>query len=829
MDTYITKIVLQGFKSFNRKTVIPFSKGFTAIAGPNGAGKSNIVDAITFVLGKISAKSLRAERLQKLIYDGAGIKKGAQQAVVHLYFDNKKRVFPFEQDEIVITRKINKKGISVYKLNGRTTTRDKILQTLSIAKIRPDGYNIVYQGDATRILDMNAIERRKIIDEISGIEEYNRRKERALLDLQKVDEKLSQAEIIYRQKLENLKKVEKERNAALKYEELKQKIAIIKASIIQQKIKELQKKREKLLAKQKSFEEFLINIKEKLEEVENKLAEKEADVAKVLKQILKFSKQIEKERERIKLQSQIELNKSLIENYKNEIERIKSNIEKLRAIEEKSELIALKTPRPVREILKLNLKGVYGTIKDVIKVPEKFKTAIEVAAGNHLFDIIVEDEDVAMFCISYLKEEKIGKANFIPLNKITTRKFVKNELLKYDGVLGLASDLIKYDIKFLKAINFVFGNTLIVKDLETAKRIGIGKARMVTLDGDLIELSGYMSGGYSLAQHPKTMTKKIEEEIKIYLNQKQKLEKELENLERITKELEEKVSKIKVQKESYQSLEKVKLASELEIEKLKNKRKKLYEKKALTENKISELKIEIAKLEVELNSLFEEMKQYQNVKPISQDISTLVKMLRNYEQQLKQIGVVNLKAIQEYEEVKKDFEEYKQKYEKILEERKAVLKLIEEIEEKKKEVFMKTLNQVSSKFAEVFYKLTGGNAVLQLEDDDINKGLIIKANPKGGRPINIDALSGGEKTITALAFIFALQFYKAAPFYVLDEVDAALDKENSKKFAQFVKNLSKNSQFIVITHNDQTLKFAEKIYGVTLENGESKILTVKLP
>ena len=119
---------------------------------------------------------------------------------------------------------------------------------------------------------------------------------------------------------------------------------------------------------------------------------------------------------------------------------------------------------------------------------------------------------------------------------------------------------------------------------------------------------------------------------------------------------------------------------------------------------------------------------------------------------------------------------------------------------------------------------------MQLEDPlDIQSGLIIQANPGGKNLLNIDAMSGGEKTLTALAFLFAIQRYKPAPFYILDEVDAALDKVNTKKVADLIKKMSKKEQFLVITHNDYTIKQGDRVYGVSMENGESKILGLELP
>ena len=126
--------------------------------------------------------------------------------------------------------------------------------------------------------------------------------------------------------------------------------------------------------------------------------------------------------------------------------------------------------------------------------------------------------------------------------------------------------------------------------------------------------------------------------------------------------------------------------------------------------------------------------------------------------------------------------------------------------------------------------MLNGSATLELEDpNNLESGLLIKASPKGKTLLNIDAMSGGEKSLTALAFIFSIQSYKPAPFYILDEVDAALDKVNSKIVADMVKKLSKNAQFIIITHNDTTIKAADQVFGCSMVDGESKILGLELP
>jgi chromosome segregation protein len=245
---------------------------------------------------------------------------------------------------------------------------------------------------------------------------------------------------------------------------------------------------------------------------------------------------------------------------------------------------------------------------------------------------------------------------------------------------------------------------------------------------------------------------------------------------------------------------------------------------------VNKAKIQKAKIDAELESVKIEVMQYGEAKYLDKGIKALEDGMQAAIKELGSLGAVNFKSIEQYDKFKTEFDEYKNRYEKILEEKKAVLGMIEKIEEKRREIFYKCLKELSEKFNDIFKKMTGGNGSLELENPmNLESGLIIQANPAGKTLLNIDSLSGGEKTLTALAFIFAVQKYKPAPFYILDEVDAALDKENSKKVADLIKILSREAQFIVITHNDQTIKYGDRVYGVTMENGESKILGLELP
>ena len=140
------------------------------------------------------------------------------------------------------------------------------------------------------------------------------------------------------------------------------------------------------------------------------------------------------------------------------------------------------------------------------------------------------------------------------------------------------------------------------------------------------------------------------------------------------------------------------------------------------------------------------------------------------------------------------------------------------------------LSEMSAIFKEIYRELTSGEADLNLEmAEDINSGLMISAQPPGKKLLYIDSMSGGEKALTALAFLFTIQKYKPSPFYVLDEIDAPLDRPNTKRVIDMIKKQSKNVQFVIISHNNDMVKAAEIVYGISMEDGESKLIGIKLP
>ena len=1163
--TKINKIVMNGFKSFAKHTEFLFNGTFNCVLGPNGSGKSNVLDALCFVLGKSSAKSLRAEKSSNLIYNGGKSKKPAKQGEVSIFFDNKNNIFPTEDKEIKISRIVRQNGQSVYRINDETRTRHEILDLLSLARINPNGYNIILQGDIVKFVEMYPDARRELIGEIAGISVYEEKKHKAVLELEKVDERLKETEIVLAERNTYLKDLKKDRDQALKYKDMNDRIKVNKASYLklqidkkekgrnefQNKLEETKSELEKIngkiedLRKQnqekrnnieqitkeieekgdveqvklnkdvetlkvelatknsrkntinnelekikqrktdlkngvKEIEDRIKELEKEKEEMQNDISNKEKESTIILKKIQEFkdrnnidsivdiekqveeidkkSEELEKEvqesrerqhtliREKDRISHEIstidaQINKVLDigKEHKKQLEEVEnkrkefkeSTLELNKKLDEDSSLaVQLSSARKkihnaddelaklnarqisakelsygdvaIKRILDLKKQGIYGTVAELGNVDSKYTLALEIAAGAKIKSIVVENDSAASECIKYLKNNKLGVVTFLPLNKIKSRPVSENikKISKSNGGHGLAIDLVSFDNRFKKVFEFVFSDTIVVDNIDVARRLGIGNAKYVTLDGDLAEKSGAMHGGYrlkrkhSLGFKEKGIAEEIEkheqeiknlkgtidtlekrgienEELIAGLRTKKaqlegeiiKMEKSLhldtsdldaskekkESLEKYEKESEEKINLVqekinslnkeltlvKTEKQKLRSSiaqlsnptllaelnafeeklkelneEIIKVDSEIKIKdaesenfhkgelektdkiikqlgkdeeefnnelgqltnEVKEKEEELNKKEALAQDfrvkfkgffyKRSEIEKEIQqndglinnkqedsrKVEIRANTLTlkhadinaalaglqQEFQQYEGVKlDLEKNEEELRNAIRKFERMREQIGSVNMRALEIYDDVEKQYSSLLEKKETLNKEKEDVLKMMEEIEGKKKELFMKVFDVVNENFQNFFSKITtkGAQAALVIEDEEnpFEAGVRINVKITGSKFLDIRSLSGGEKTLTALAFIFAIQEHEPASFYVLDEVDAALDKHNSEKFSKLIRQYSKDAQYVVISHNDALISEADTLYGVSMnEHGVSQVVSLKI-
>jgi chromosome segregation protein len=270
-----------------------------------------------------------------------------------------------------------------------------------------------------------------------------------------------------------------------------------------------------------------------------------------------------------------------------------------------------------------------------------------------------------------------------------------------------------------------------------------------------------------------------------------------------------------------------------ELSDLRDERQDKYSRIQKLKTKIDDVGSKKARFKAELENVKEDEEDYEfdedELIGLDSSPEDLKKKKKKVMRKMNNMQPVNMRAIEEYKEKKEEYEDFKEKVSQIRQEKLKIEEFIDEVEQQKRDRFMDTLVEIQDNFTRIFEQLfEGGEGKLILEDDNIEKGLKIRAAPPNKEPHIITALSGGEKTMTAIAFVFAILEYEESPFYIMDEIDAALDKSNSKKLSELLKTYADDNQFIVISHNDITVRHAERAYGVSMRDGVSKMRSIEL-
>jgi len=428
--TWIKKIEMQGFKSFANKTVISFDRNLSVIVGPNGSGKSNIVDALFFVLGKTSKKDMRARKLGELVFNGGKGGKPSSEARVDLILDNEDgSIAGFNDKEVRISRRVDKKGNSDYRLNGKRVTKAEIDSFLRNINIDPEGFNIIKQGEIARFVEMHPEERADIIKEIAGISVFENKKEKALKELQKVQDKVKELNIVLKEKEKQLQSLLEDKKTAEKYLKLKNKVIYSEAQVLNKKLEISKKKFDEITSNINKLNSEIDRLNSEINKLNETEKEKESEIKELSKKIEnegeKESKKIENEIKELRIN--IESKEDLIRAYKEQLERLKEkkeNTKKERIENEKKQ----KELKKIISIKKEKLK----TLKEVIEKKEEFLE--ENKSGEHFFvlqreSLSIEEEIVKL-------ENKLEKA--IENKKLLKKKsLLEKEFLLYDKKLKL--------------------------------------------------------------------------------------------------------------------------------------------------------------------------------------------------------------------------------------------------------------------------------------------------------------------------------------------------------------------------------------------------------
>lgn len=560
---YIKNIKVQGFKSFADKVDLHLNPGMTAIVGPNGSGKSNIVDAILWVLGEQSVKSLRGDgQMSDVIFSGSKTRDELKKASVAITFDNSDHSLNTNFTEVEIKRTIYKTGENEYFINNAKVRLKDITDILTDVTSK---FNIISQGNINALVENKSSERRTLFESAASVLKYKKRKEEALKKLGGTEENLTRINLIIKELSLSLNPLEKQKKDAENYLQIKKElknteIALLGSEIttINEKYQELKNENtnlqndidkialnnnsdiEKLKVANIKYDEELKKLNLEINQLVNEIADLEAQ-KRINLERLKYTfdkntinlnlielqnKNSDIERELNTLNNKITSLKDQLKELNNDYslkseEKLKTQIkintlnnESMKLKQEKLELenrIKIENhnletnaflPKSVASILNNpRLLGIHNTISNLIKINDLHQIAIKTALGSSANFIIVDDFASAQYAIQYLKENKLGRATFLPLNIMKSRrleKTIENELANNEGFIGLASDIIKYDEKYQNVIENQLGNIIIVDTLDNinkiAKKINY-KYRLVSLDGEEIFPGGSIAGG----------------------------------------------------------------------------------------------------------------------------------------------------------------------------------------------------------------------------------------------------------------------------------------------------------------------------------------------
>lgn len=703
-------VEMQGFKSFPDRTKLTFDDGITVIVGPNGSGKSNISDAIKWVFGEQSVKSLRGAKMEDVIFGGSVSRKPTGFAWVSLFIDNTDRSIEIDSDEVVITRRLYRSGESEYRINNNPVRLRDINETFMDTGLGRDGYSVIEQGKIAEIVSAKSTQRREIFEEAAGISKFRYRKTEAERKLQQAEDNLVRLRDIMGELEDRVGPLRAQSEKAKQYLVLAEEKRSLEISLwleqlaklgrqlaeledktllaandkttaqkrldeIEREIEEIQKKTqdanlyiEHKRGRIKEYEDAISQAKVDTAVMQNNIEHNDAAIAQLKKELgdselsageteekltmlrsgyetckkeaeelrrtLEASqKALEEKRQeehrltaeqgalmlqKEELQGQIhkaelsaetagtladetvirlealrgqakdkdehlsrlreeltghrtfadELRERLqsLQNSKNgylyklksrsdkqaELESRQRNCEKLAGeklqraqvlsdLEKNYESFNNSVKFVMKQAGAGALRGIIGPVSSLIKTENRYATAVEIALGAAIQNIVVQDEGAAKRAIMHLKEKGAGRATFLPLTNIRSNPIKENDMVARGGYVGLASELVQCDDRYREVVASLLGRTVVTEDIDAATAIAKAygyRYRAVTLDGQVVNAGGSLTGG-SVNKNASILSRRGEidaltAEAKKYSGQAEELEAQLTELRRET-------------------------------------------------------------------------------------------------------------------------------------------------------------------------------------------------------------------------------------------------------------------------------------------------------
>jgi chromosome segregation ATPase len=816
---HLSAIKLRGFKSFPDPVEVRLERGVAVVVGPNGSGKSNVSDALLWASGSLSPSELRAEKPDDVLFAGAAGRPPADWCEVELLFDNSDGAFEaLEFSEISIARRLHRGGEGQYLVNKAPVRRTDLVELLADVGLGGGHSSVIGQGRVEEILSSKPAQRRALLEEAAGLGKFKARRHRAELKLARVQVQSERARDLEAELRKRLRPLALQATAAERAEKLRGEIASVEARIAELEIEGLGRQADEIEERRAAAALARRSANAKLDEllVERNRAEEElADAAGRREQATAALYRLRSAADRLELRR--EAAEALVERLRTpptkaptvDDEQLRTTRERLAAVERAlAEREGL--PPAARALAEQGARLVLSELE----VEPGRERAVAAALGARASALLAAHPAAALALLEQARAAGLGDLRVLvgarPAELVREYKVVAKGELLASAVPAVTLEGFGYDPA--RGELWFAGETAEAVWLEL-------DARRRALELEVEQLRANPSVSPRMGDpRPAAIAERLVRVLNGVAGAGRRFEAPL---------------RARVDAGGSRTGE-----AAAQLRELGAREVELRRGAAEAGERAAAIDVELARLEAETSAArrrFEEA----NAEPAQgDDRAALGERLVRLERRRETLGQVNPLAKQEYEAEKERLQE-------LVAQREDLERSLGELERLRNELtgtverrFEETFAAVQRHFAQVAATLfPGGEGRLRLTepdedgaDDDGEAGVEVELRPAGKRVTKLSLLSGGEKALGAISFLFALFLARPCPFYLLDEVEAALDDTNISRFVELLRRYADRAQFIVITHQKHTMEAADSLYGVTMgSDGVSQIVSRRVP
>lgn len=886
---YLQKLVLTGFKSFVETTTFTFDAPFVAIVGPNGSGKTNVSDAMRWVMGEQSLKLMRMKQHSDAIFAGSTSKARLGLAQVDLYINNKDHRLPLEYDEVVISRRLTRDNETEYLINKQKVRLQDIILLLAQANFGQKSYGVIGQGMITDILNANPQDRKHFFDEATGVKEFQIKRDQAINKLIRTEDNLIRVEDVLHEIEPRVQSLSRQVKKLEKRQEVVGKLATVQTTYygslllgLTNTLKELTKQKSTLTSDYDTTHRQLAAVETGIDQIgkEQSRTELYHRLQQEYQHVLSQKNHLLKEQAIIQGRLEVEQERN------GEIDllwlkrRGDDVRNRLTAAEQDRTITVEAAAHQTTQLRKLDnaMTDVQG---ELVKLQAEL---IQANAGLvHISETMTVPEIKQQLTQLFQRQEQFLR-ELLETNNLERFKSVQQQAQAITTALADLLDQLHED----RAEDVALQKRLVLSIEQRIKTTTELKEKLLTEHTGLrITIEGHKQKTDLLTQTIEALNsewKQLQKEITAQeqtlvktgkdsgqlAGYRQKSQELIAALEQIEEEL-------RLKQTSMDEFNQTEEAKKQRLLELQTKARQIQTSLNQLSNRLQGVDIEMTKAQTKHETLLAELAREVTAATqaaamawttVRSDHDALLIQIEQLKHQLELIGGIDPEIVKEYQDTKERFDFLSTQSKDLRDTINSLEQIIDELDITIKHQFDKSFKAINKNFGHYFTVLFGGGEakleMLIAEDIDhasvearhgvplpdgttesvqtqpvsigkqkkkqrIVSGIEIIAHPPGKKLSTIHALSGGEKSLTAIALLCSIIAANTPPFVVMDEVEAALDEANSEKFAAIIKHLAAKTQFVVITHNRATMQQAEVLYGVTMKpDGTSKILSVKL-